>query len=149
MQLPAHLAHDRASRFAYGVHAECGENERQQSTDEKSDDHFWFFERELIGKNVATRGDVLAQLFYVRTKQNQRRQSCRSDRVTFGDGFHCVADRIQFVGDGTNFLGQIAHHCHAARVISDGAKGVHRQHVRGGHEHAHRRNCRAEDAGVR
>src|SRR5881227_77639 len=60
LQLPAHLAHDCAGCLAYSVHAERRESERQQSAEEKSNNYFWFRQRELIRKDAAMSSDVPA-----------------------------------------------------------------------------------------
>ena len=46
-QLPPNLTHDRARRFADGVHAERGEHERQQSADEKTNDDLGIVQRKF------------------------------------------------------------------------------------------------------
>ena len=53
---------------------------------------------------------------------------------------------LQAVGDGADILAEIAHHGNAARVVGDGTEAVHREDVRRGHKHAHRRHRGAEDA---
>ena len=122
MQLAAHLAHDRAGRDADCVHAKCGEDEWQQSTNKESDDHLWFREGKLKRKYFAARSDVITQFFDIRAKQNQRCQSGRGDGVTLGDRFHRVADRVELIRHSANFLRQVAHYCHAARVVGDWAE---------------------------
>ena len=72
-------------------------------------------------------------------EQHQRRESRRTDRVTFGHGLGGVADRIQRIGDRAHRIRQSRHLGDAARVVGDRTVGVerdddagHRQHRGGG-----------------
>ena len=51
-QLPAHFTHDSAGRLADRVHAERGENERQQAANKETDDDLRIVERELEIESV-------------------------------------------------------------------------------------------------
>src|SRR5205823_372218 len=117
--LPAHLAHNSACGLAHRVHAEGSEDEWQESADEKSDDDFRIIERELKREHIAPPRDMPAQFFHVRPEQHQRRQSRRSDGITFGDSFHGIANRVEVICYGPNFLWQMGHHCDTASVVCD------------------------------
>ena len=69
---------------------------------------------------------MCAQLFDIRSKQNQRGQSGRGDCISFGHCFHGVADGIKFVGDLADFLGQVAHHRYSARVVGNWTERIER-----------------------
>src|SRR4029453_4670207 len=125
----------------------CGEDEWQQSANKESDDHLWFREGKLKRKYFSARSDVVAQFFDIRAKQNQRRQSGRRDRVTFGDGFHRVADRVELIRYSANFFWQLGHHRNAPRVISDRPERVERDNDASHGQHRHHGNGDSIEAG--
>ena len=67
---------------------------------------------------------MLPEFFHVGAEKDKRRQAGRRDGVAFSDGLHRIADCIQFVGDGTDALRQVAHHGDSARVVRDRAEGI-------------------------
>src|SRR5437870_9892877 len=94
-QLPTHFAHDRAGGFTYSVHAKRRENKRQQTAEKETDDHLWFVQGKLEHKRFAVAHHMGLQFLNIRSEENERGQPCRRDRVSFGYGFHRVADRVQ------------------------------------------------------
>ena len=54
--------------------------------------------------------------------------------------------RVERVGDVARLFGRLRHLGDAAGVVGDRPEGVHRQDVGDGHQHAHRRDGRAEQA---
>ena len=73
-------------------------------------------------------------------------QRRRGDRIALGQRLGRVADGVQSVGDLAGAASQPAELGDAAGVVGDRAEGVHGQDVGRGHEHAHGRDGRAEDA---
>ena len=75
LYLPTHLANNGASGLADCVHAECGEDEGKQSTEEQSDNHLRVGKRKLENERLAIACNVHFEFLYVRAKQNERCQA--------------------------------------------------------------------------
>ena len=62
----------------------------------------------------------------IRTEENDCSQAGAGNGITLRDRLHGIADRIQFVGDGSDRLGQTTHHRDAAGIVCDRAEGIER-----------------------
>ena len=60
----------------------------------------------------------------VGTKENERGETGGGDGITFGNGFHGIADGVELVGTFANRFRHAGHDCDPARVVGDGAEGV-------------------------
>src|SRR6266550_1168618 len=65
LQLPSHFADNGAGGFAHCVHAERGEDERKQSTEEQADNHLRIGKRKLEHERLAIACHVCLELLYV------------------------------------------------------------------------------------
>jgi hypothetical protein len=135
--LPAHFSHDGARRLADRVHAERCEHEGQQAADEETDDDLGIVQRKFEGVVAARRNEVGAQFLHVGTKENERGQAGRGDRISLRYRLHRIPDGVQLVGNAANFLWQITHDRDAARVIGDRTKGIEGDNDSGHGKHAH------------
>ena len=141
-ELATDFCDDGACGFAHGVHAEGGEQEGEETSDEKADEHFWIVEGEL-DCGFGEFADVLQvgfEFFDVGAEEYECGESCGGDGVAFGDGFHGVTDGVKFIGDCAHFFGQAAHDGDAAGVVGDGAECVEGDDDAGHGEHGHDRD---------
>ena len=60
----------------------------------------------------------------VGTKKDERGETGGGDGITFGNGFHGIADGVELVGTFANRFRHAGHDCDPARVVGDGAEGV-------------------------
>ena len=103
-QLAPHFPDDSASRLANRVHAEGGENEREQTADEQADDDLRLCQRKLERVGLTACGKMRFQLLDIRTEKNQRRQTGGRDCVTLGDCLHRVTDGVELIRDAANLF---------------------------------------------
>src|SRR5207247_10060432 len=86
-------------------------------------------------------------LVEISAEQQEGGQPGGGDSEAFGERFRGVAHGIQGVGDVAGALGGARELGDAAGVVCNRSEGVHWENVGGGHEHAHRGDGGAEDAG--
>ena len=118
-KLTAHLKDNGPGGLADGIDAEGGEDKGKKTADQQSRNHA------RIGKiEDDFHRAVCIEFLDVGAEQNQGGESRRCDGITLRDGFHCVSDSIQGVGDFPSALRRLAHHGNAPGVVGDRAEGV-------------------------
>ena len=65
LQLPSHLADNGAGGFAHCVHAERGEDERKQSTEEQADNHLRIVKRKIEDERLTVASNVHFEFLHV------------------------------------------------------------------------------------
>ena len=62
----------------------------------------------------------------IRTEEDDCGQAGAGDGIPFGDRLHGIPDRIEFIGDGSDRLGQTTHHGNAAGIVCNRPEGIER-----------------------
>ena len=102
------------SCFTYRLHCECGEQERQHTANQQTDDYFRIQQVDCGQFNC----------FSVGYEQSQSCQSSGTDRETFTHSSCCVTNCVQFVCDFSYGVIQTGHFCDTTSVVSYGTVSV-------------------------
>ena len=102
-ELASDFSDDSSGGDADGIHGARGEDEREEATNEKANDDFGFSEREFEAGHSGAQGDeVNFEFLDVGAKEDERGEAGGGDGIAFGDGFHGIADGVEFVGAFAN-----------------------------------------------
>ena len=135
-ELTADFLHHLARGLANRGHGHGGDQIGNDAADEDADDHQGIGDVDGIQTNGLGVGH----------EQGQGGQSGGADGESLADGGGGVAQGVQFIGDRAGFGAKFGHFGDAARVIGDGAVGVHGHGGADGGEHAHRGDADSEHA---
>ena len=102
-ELATNLAHDGTCGHADGIHRTGGENKGEEAANEEADDDLGFGERELQARHGGSEsGEVDLKLLHVGSEKDEGGKTGGGDGVSFGDGFHGIANGIELIGSFPN-----------------------------------------------
>ncbi len=98
-ELASDFSDDSSGGDADGVHGAGGKDEGEEAADEEADDDFGFSKGELEARHGGAQGDeVNFEFLDVGAEEDERGEASGGDGIALGDGFHGIADGVEFVG---------------------------------------------------
>ena len=141
-ELATNFLHNRTSGTTNSGHGHGTKQIRKHTTDEEADHNV----RVLKIKLDLQAREVVAQIFDVSRKQNQRGQSGRCDSIALGHSLGRVAYSVESVGRNADFLWHIGHFGNTASVIRYRTVSVDGDNHAGQSQHGRGGNRDAEQA---